>query len=91
MSDLDKLESALKKDRATPRPGAREAAITAALDAYDAARAGAPLRARQGSGLFDRLRIAARAASEIMTGKRPMQKSYALAGGVSLAVLMLAV
>ncbi|MGH6924049.1 MAG: vWA domain-containing protein, partial [Propylenella sp.] len=46
---------------------------------------------RQGSGLVGRLRVAARAASEMMTGKRPMQMKHALAGGVSLAVLMLAV
>jgi Ca-activated chloride channel family protein len=90
MTELDRLKEAFDAERTPPRAGARDAAVNAALAAFDA-----NIRVqRQGSGLVDRLRIAARAASEILTGKRPMTQismRHALAGGVSLAVLTLAV
>ena len=90
MTELDRLKEVLDAERVTPRADARDAAVTAALAAFDA-----NIRdVRQGSGLVDRLRNAAHAASEILTGKRPMTQismRHALAGGVSLAVLALAV
>jgi Ca-activated chloride channel homolog len=90
MTELDKLKEAFDAERITPRDRARDAAVNAALSAFDANIQGA----RQGSGLGARLRNAAHAASEILTGKRPMTQvsmRHALAGGVSLAVLALAV
>jgi len=66
------------------------AALAVALGVFDAEK----VAARQGSGVVGRLRNAARAAFEILTGKRPMTQlsmRHALAGGVSLAVLTLAV
>jgi Ca-activated chloride channel homolog len=87
MSELERLKEALRSEPAAPRPEAREAAVGAALAAFDASMA----TRRQGTTLVDRLRNAARAALEILTGKRHMRMSYALAGGASLAVLMLAV
>jgi Ca-activated chloride channel family protein len=94
MSEIDKLKRALDADRAMPRPGAREAAVAAALEAFDAEHAATPEDARQGTGLLGRLRNAARAASETITGRRPMHSlsmRQALAGGASLAVLTIAV
>jgi Ca-activated chloride channel family protein len=87
MTELQRLKEAFDAEQVTPGEGQREAAVAAALAAYDA-----NMRdARQGTGILARLRIAARAAMEILTGKRPMRMTHALAGGVSLAVLMLAV
>ena len=90
MTDFDRLKLAMEKERLAPRPAAREAAVAAALAAFDAK----SQPSRQGSGVVSRLRNAARAATEIMTGQRPMTQismRHALAGGVSLAVLTLAV
>ena len=90
MTELDRLKEAFDAERIAPRAGAREAAVDAALAAFDANNR----TPRQGSGLVSRLRNAAHAASEILTGKRPMTQismRHALAGGVSLAVLTLAV
>ncbi len=94
MSELDKLKRALNADRITPRPGARETAVAAALEAYDAGHAASQETARQGTGLLGRLRNAARAATETIRGRRPMHSlsmRQALAGGASLAVLAIAV
>jgi Ca-activated chloride channel family protein len=91
MDEFERLKRAAEADRAEPRPGAREAALAAALDAYDAEQSRS---ARKGTGLLRRLRMAATAASETMTGRRPMHSfstRHALAGGVSLAVLTIAV
>jgi len=87
MDELERLKAALDAERIAPRAQAREAAIGAALAAYDVNAA----TRRQGTRVANRLRNAAHAASEILTGKRHMRMSHALAGGVSLAVLMLAV
>ncbi len=87
MSELERLKQALDQERVSPRQSAREAAVGAALAAYDANMTAG----RQGNTVADRLRNAARAATEHLTGKRHMRMSHALAGGVSLAVLMLAV
>ncbi len=87
MSELERLREALQTESAAPRNGAREAAVSAALAAYDANTA----MSRQGKTIVDRLRNAAHAAMELLTGRRHMRMSHALAGGVSLAVLALAV
>lgn len=92
MNELERLKQALDEERIAARPAAREATVRAALAAYDAK----SQSTRQGLGLVDRLRSAARAASEILTGRRamrmtPISMRHALAGGVSLAVLTLAV
>jgi Ca-activated chloride channel family protein len=90
MDELDRLKGAFESEQVAPRRGAREAALAAALGVFDAEK----VAARQGSGVVGRLRNAARAAFEILTGKRPMTQlsmRHALAGGVSLAVLTLAV
>src|SRR6476659_9622888 len=90
MRDVEKLREALRTERVAPHAAAREAAVTAALAAFDAK----VESRRQGTGLLGRLRNAARAASEIMTGQRPMTRismRHALAAGASLAVLTLAV
>ncbi len=87
MSELDRLKQALRTEPVSAREAAREAAIGAALSAYDANMAAG----RQGNTAVDRLRNAARAAMQLLTGRRHMRMSHALAGGVSLAVLMLAV
>ena len=87
MNELDSLKQAFVREDAAPRPGAKEAAIGAALAAYDAGTSAT----RQGSGIGARLRSAAQAAGEILTGKRSMQTNHALLGGVSLAVLTLAI
>lgn len=87
MSELERLKEALQGEPAAPRPAAREAAIAASLAAYDANVAAH----RQGTSFVDRLRNAARAAIELLTGRRHMRMSTALAGGASLAVLTLAV
>ncbi len=87
MNELERLKKALDRERVSPRQSAREAAVGAALAAYDANVAAG----RQGTTFADRLRSAAHAAMELLTGKRHMRMSHALAGGVSLAVLMLAV
>jgi Ca-activated chloride channel family protein len=87
MTELDRLRKALAEDVVAPRPEAKDAAIAAALAAFDAKKT----EARQGSPIFARLRIAALAAFDILTGKRPMTRTQALAGGVSLAALMIAV
>src|SRR5688500_3951316 len=87
MTELTRLKQALDEERVAPRPEAKEAAIAAALAAFDARNEGA----RQGSGFSARLRIAAGAAFDILTGRKPMTRTHALAGGVSLAALMLAV
>jgi Ca-activated chloride channel homolog len=87
MDEFDELKQAFASENAAPRAGAKEAAIGAALAAYDSRVAAG----RQGSGAPGRLRSAAHAAFEILTGKRSMQTNHALLGGVSLAVLTLAV
>jgi Ca-activated chloride channel family protein len=87
MTELDRLRKALAEDVVAPRPEAKDAAIAAALAAFDAKKT----EPRQGSPIFARLRIAALAALDILTGKRPMTRTHALAGGVSLAALMIAV
>ena len=70
MNELDRLGEALRdKSSAAPRQEAKQAAIAAAMQAFDAKSA----RASQGSWVVDRLIRAARAASETMTGKRSMQ------------------
>ena len=91
MNELDRLKEAFDAERVAPRAGAREAAITAALAAFDANnRIGAPrIGTRQPVSGTRRL-----PRCEILTGKRPMTQismRHALAGGVSLAVLTLAV
>lgn len=94
MSELDALKRALREDRVSARPAAKTAAVAAALDAYDVRRAETVDRARQGLGFGGRLRNAATAVFETMTGRRPMTHiaaRRALAGGASLAVLTLAV
>ncbi len=87
MNELERLKEALDAERVEPRAGAREAAVGAALAAFDAKIESR----RQGSRLFSRLRSAAHAAFETVTGRRHMRMTTALAGGVSLAVLTLAV
>ena len=88
MDELERLRAGLRASAPPePRPQAKEAAISAALAAFDAKKSAAS----QGSGFLARLRIAAIAASETMTGKRKMRMTHALAGGASLLVLTLAV
>src|SRR4051812_26123406 len=90
MRDVEKLREAMQTERIKPRPAARDAAVAAALAAYDAKKESR----HQGSSLVGRLRNAARAASEIITGQRPMTQismRHALTAGASLAVLPLAV
>jgi Ca-activated chloride channel family protein len=88
MNELDRLKDAMRADGPVrPRREAKDAAISAAMRAFDVKNASA----RQGSSLADRLRIAASAALELLTGKRPMRMTHALAGGASLLVLTLAV
>lgn len=90
MRDVEELREAMQTERIVPRPAAREAAVAAALAAYDAKKESL----RQGSTLVSRLRNAVLAASEIMTGQRSMthiSMRNALAAGASLAVLTLAV
>jgi Ca-activated chloride channel family protein len=87
MTELERLRKALDQERLEARREAKEAGITAGLAAFDA-RIGA---ARQGSGFSDRLRIAARAVFDILRGRRSMTRTHALAGGVSLAALMLGI
>jgi Ca-activated chloride channel family protein len=87
MSELQKLKKAFDVERVMPSERQREAAVTAALAAYDANMR----EARQGTGFIPRLRSAAHAATEILMGRRPMRMTHALAGGASLAVLTLAV
>ena len=88
MNDMDRLKDALQ-DRAAARPRreAKDAAIAAALAAFDAK----PVQAHQGTKFSDRLIGAAHAAFETMTGRRKMRMTHALAGGASLLVLTLAV
>jgi Ca-activated chloride channel family protein len=87
MNELERLKQAFDTERIAPRRQAKEAALAAALRAFDARRADA----LQGSGVITRLRTAAREAADILTGKKPMRMTHALAGGASLAVLTLAV
>src|SRR5436190_7536401 len=90
MRDVEKLREAMQAERIAPRAAAREAAVAAALAAFDAETESR----RQGSGVVGRLRNAAHAAFETMTGRRPMTQlsmRHALAAGASLAVLTLAV
>jgi Ca-activated chloride channel homolog len=87
MNEIEALKEAFTRESVTARPGAKQAAVAAALAAYDAR----PLAARQGSRIGGRLRIAASAAYDILTGKRPMRNNHVLLGGVSLAALTLAV
>jgi Ca-activated chloride channel homolog len=87
MNEMDELKQAFAQERIDPRPAAKDAAVTAALVAFDARNTAS----RQGSRSEGRLRVAARAALDILTGRRPMQTNHALLGGVSLAVLTLAV
>lgn len=90
MDELGRLKGALDADRPIALAEAREAAVRAALSAYDAKMR----EGRQGSGLLARLRNAAYAATNILTGIASMthiSTRQALAGGVSIAVLMLAV
>jgi Ca-activated chloride channel family protein len=87
MSELHHLKESLRRDPVAPRQEAREAAIRAGMEAFDAHRAGQ----RQGFPFWTRLRSAAFAALGNGRGKRPMRYAHALAGGASLAVLTLAV
>ncbi len=92
MSEKDRLKEAFEAERIAPRSHARDAAVAAALAAFDAKIEST----RQGSGLVSRLRNAARAAFETLTGKRSMRTTsfssrQALLAGASLAVLTLAV
>ncbi len=95
MDELERLKQAIKEERAAPRQEAREAAVSAALSAFDANSE----RPRQGSQALNRLRNAAHAAIEILTGQRhmtsistrPILSRAALASGASLIVLALAV
>ncbi|HWT31861.1 MAG TPA: von Willebrand factor type A domain-containing protein, partial [Propylenella sp.] len=88
MNELDRLKDAFRSEGpVVPPPEAKQAAVAAAMRAFDEKNA----RARQGSNLAGRLRIAASAALELLTGKRPMRMTHALAGGASLLVLTLAV
>jgi Ca-activated chloride channel family protein len=87
MDEFARLKQALAEDEVRPSNRARESAIAAALQAYDEKSDAA----RQASGFGARLRIAANAASEILTGKKTMRMTHALAGGASLVVLTLAV
>jgi Ca-activated chloride channel family protein len=90
MSELERLRKALHEERSEARREAKEAAITAALAAFDAKDA-KYAKAHQGSRSPNRLRVAARAVFDILTGKRSMTRTHALAGGVSLAALMLGI
>jgi len=63
MDEFDELKQAFASENAAPRAGAKEAAIGAALAAYDSRVAAG----RQGSGAPGRLRSAAHAAFEILT------------------------
>src|SRR5687767_9821231 len=87
MNELERLKQAFDTERIAPRRQAKEAALAAALRAFEAKKADAS----QGSGVITRLRTAAREAADILTGKKPMRMTHALAGGASLAVLTLAV
>jgi Ca-activated chloride channel family protein len=87
MSELDTLRKALDEERVTARLEAKQAAIAAALRAYHAEHS----PAHQGTAIRNRLSLAARAALETVTGRRPMRMTHALAGGASLLVLTLAV
>ena len=91
--ELEKLKQAFKADRdQQPAAAPREAAISAAMDAFDEESAAA----RQGSGVWDRLRDTGNAVYHTIFGRRSMNttapslKPYLL-GGVSLAVISLAV
>jgi Ca-activated chloride channel family protein len=87
MDEIDKLKEAFRDEPIAARPDAKRAAIEGALAAYDAKNS----EARQGSGFFARLRVAAHAALDLLTGKTSMRMTHALAGGASLIVLTLAV
>ncbi len=93
MNELERLRQGFADERIAARPEAKDAAIRAALVAFDAK----SQPDRQGSSVVDRLRVAARAALDTLTGARSMHTTthfttrHALAAGASLAVLTLAV
>ena len=88
MNEMDRLKNALNdRAAATPRREAKDAAIAAALSAFDAK----PVQPAKEKNVADRLIGAAHAAFETMMGRRKMRMTHALAGGASLLVLTLAV
>ncbi len=91
-NDMDKLKAMFDRQAASaPDPAAKDAAIGAAMAAFDEKHAHKHEGARQGSRLMDRLTGAADAARATLFGRRPMKMSHVLAGSVSVLVLSLAV
>ena len=91
-SDMDRLKAMFDQLAATPpKPAAKDAAIDAAMAAFDEEHEHKSDEVRQGSRLMDRLTGAADAARATLFGRRPMKMSHVLAGSVSVLVLSLAV
>jgi Ca-activated chloride channel family protein len=89
---MDRLKKMFDRQAATaPKPEAKDAALRAAIAAFDEDHEQKHERARQGSRLMDRLTGAADAARATLIGRRPMKMSHVLAGSVSVLVLSLAV
>ena len=91
-NNMDRLKRLFDRQAATPpSQAAKDAAIGAAMAAFDEKHAQKHQGARQGSPLMDRLTGAADAARATLFGRRPMKLSHVLAGSVSVIVLSLAV
>ena len=91
-SDMDRLKAMFDRQAETPpKRSAKDAAIGAAMTAFDEKHGKKPYAVRQGSRLMDRLTGAADAARATLFGRRPMKLSHVLAGSVSVIVLSLAV
>jgi Ca-activated chloride channel family protein len=87
--DIENLKDTFRAAPALPRPAAKQQALERAMAAFD--QKNAP--ASQGARLQGRLMEAATAVFQMLFGRRPMnvKMNHALAGGASLAVLVLAV
>ena len=86
--EFDELKRVLRDEgSAAPRKAARHHAIEKGMLAFDEKY----LFATKGTGLGDRLRNTAIAVYEALVGRRPMKLTYALMGGASLSVLLLAI
>ncbi len=89
--ELETLRKALREEgEITPRKAAREAALRAAMTAFDDEQK-KNVSAAQGIPLVDRLKNKGNVIVQFLTRRRSMKFSYVLAGSVSLAVLTLAV
>jgi Ca-activated chloride channel family protein len=84
--ELEQLRDALRREPSEPRPAARQAAIAAALAAHDEKFA----PANQGSRVHTRLMGAAQSAWAFLRRRGSMRLAPAMAGGVSLVALTLA-